>query len=165
MSWEQRDELRRTRLDGTDVSDIDIHHLGAAYALDALDERERAAYEAHYATCEICRTDVREFRRALDRTGIGPAVSHASYLINLGSANRPLRTASLAALGDEFRLNTMIDTDIELDEGAEASGALSDDRRAQLLQITREALSNSARHSGASRATIRLTTQDDDLVC
>ena len=48
----------------SDMSDIEIHHLGAAYALDALDERERTAYEAHYATCEICRTDVREYRAA-----------------------------------------------------------------------------------------------------
>jgi anti-sigma-K factor RskA len=46
------------------MSDIEIHHLGAAYALDALDDRERAAYEAHFATCELCRTDVREYRAA-----------------------------------------------------------------------------------------------------
>jgi anti-sigma-K factor RskA len=46
------------------MSDIEIHHLGAAYALDALDDRERAAYEAHFATCDICRTDVGEFRAA-----------------------------------------------------------------------------------------------------
>ena len=46
------------------MSDIEIHHLGAAYALDALDDRERAAYEAHYSTCEICRIDVGEFRHA-----------------------------------------------------------------------------------------------------
>lgn len=46
------------------MSDIEIHHLGAAYALDALDDRERAAYEAHFATCDICRTDVREYRAA-----------------------------------------------------------------------------------------------------
>jgi anti-sigma-K factor RskA len=46
------------------MSDIEIHHLGAAYALDALDERERLAFEAHYSTCEICRTDVHEFRVA-----------------------------------------------------------------------------------------------------
>ena len=32
-----RDELRSPRM-----SDIEIHNLGAAYALDALDERERA---------------------------------------------------------------------------------------------------------------------------
>jgi anti-sigma-K factor RskA len=46
------------------MSDIEIHHLGAAYALDALDERERTAYEAHFGTCDICRTDVREYRAA-----------------------------------------------------------------------------------------------------
>jgi anti-sigma-K factor RskA len=46
------------------MSDIDIHHLGAAYALDALDDRERTAYEAHFAQCDICRTDVREYRAA-----------------------------------------------------------------------------------------------------
>lgn len=44
------------------MSEIEIHHLGAAYALDALDDRERAAFEAHFATCDICRDDVREFR-------------------------------------------------------------------------------------------------------
>ena len=70
----------------------------------------------------------------------------------------------LASLADEFRLNTMVDTEIDLDEGVEASGALSDSRRAQLLQITREALSNLARHSGASRATIRLARTDDHFL-
>jgi anti-sigma-K factor RskA len=47
------------------VSDIDIHHLAAAYALDALDARERAAFEAHYPSCEVCRTDVLDFRSTL----------------------------------------------------------------------------------------------------
>ncbi|MBI5090595.1 MAG: anti-sigma factor [Actinobacteria bacterium] len=44
------------------MSDIDIHHLAAAYALDALDDRERAAFEAHYASCEVCHSDVLDFR-------------------------------------------------------------------------------------------------------
>ncbi len=51
------------------MSDIEIHHLGAAYALDALDERERLAFEAHYSSCEICRTDVREFRATAAELG------------------------------------------------------------------------------------------------
>jgi anti-sigma-K factor RskA len=51
------------------MSDSEVHHLGAAYALDALDERERAAYEAHFATCDICRTDVREFRETAAELG------------------------------------------------------------------------------------------------
>ena len=40
----------------------DLHHLAAAYALDALDEGERAEFEAHYPTCEICRQEVEQFR-------------------------------------------------------------------------------------------------------
>ena len=44
------------------MSDIDVHHLAAAYALDALDQRERAAFEAHYERCDVCRADVLEFR-------------------------------------------------------------------------------------------------------
>ena len=47
------------------MSDIDIHHLAAAYALDALDARERVAFEAHYPGCEVCRADVLDFRSTL----------------------------------------------------------------------------------------------------
>ena len=47
------------------MTDIDVHHLAAAYALDALDDRERTAFEAHYGSCEVCRTDVLEFRQTL----------------------------------------------------------------------------------------------------
>lgn len=40
----------------------DLHHLAAAYALDALDDAERAEFEAHYPTCEICRAEVAQYR-------------------------------------------------------------------------------------------------------
>ena len=40
----------------------DLHHLAGAYALDALDPDERAAFEAHYPACDICRADVVEYR-------------------------------------------------------------------------------------------------------
>ncbi len=66
----------------------------------------------------------------------------------------------LAALADELRLSTIVDVEVDLDEGVEAAAALSDGRRAQLLQIAREALSNSARHAGASRARVGLTLED-----
>lgn len=42
--------------------DVEIHELGAAYALDALDPAERATYEAHFASCAICRGEVAEHR-------------------------------------------------------------------------------------------------------
>jgi len=46
--------------------------------------------------------EVRAFRRAVDESGLGPVVSHASYLINLASTNRALWTRSLDAMGDEL---------------------------------------------------------------
>lgn len=44
------------------MSDVEIHELAAAYALDALDPAERAAYEAHFAGCASCRAEVGGFR-------------------------------------------------------------------------------------------------------
>jgi anti-sigma-K factor RskA len=41
----------------------DVHDAAAAYALDALDDLERARFEAHLARCESCRRDVEDFRR------------------------------------------------------------------------------------------------------
>ena len=46
--------------------------------------------------------EIRAFRRLVKRSGIAPVVSHASYLINLASANRGLRAQSLEAMGDEL---------------------------------------------------------------
>jgi len=47
-------------------------------------------------------SDVRRFRQRLDETGIAPAVSHASYLINLATTSPVLRELSLAAFIDEL---------------------------------------------------------------
>jgi deoxyribonuclease-4 len=46
--------------------------------------------------------EVRAFRAKVKAAGIGPVVSHASYLINLASTNRALRQQSLDAMGDEI---------------------------------------------------------------
>ena len=46
--------------------------------------------------------DVRTFRRRIDETGITPAVSHASYLINLATASPALRPPTLTAFIDEL---------------------------------------------------------------
>jgi deoxyribonuclease-4 len=46
--------------------------------------------------------EVREFRAKVRKARIGPVVSHASYLINLASANPALRQQSIAAMGDEL---------------------------------------------------------------
>jgi predicted anti-sigma-YlaC factor YlaD len=41
-----------------------LHELTAAYALDALDERDTAAYEEHLGRCERCRDELVELREA-----------------------------------------------------------------------------------------------------
>jgi deoxyribonuclease-4 len=46
--------------------------------------------------------DVRRFRQRIEETGITPAVSHGSYLINLASQATVLRDQSIAALVDEL---------------------------------------------------------------
>lgn len=40
----------------------DLHHLAAAYTLDALDDDERRAFEAHYPSCDVCTEEVTDFR-------------------------------------------------------------------------------------------------------
>lgn len=42
----------------------DLHHLSGAYAIDALDEGERADFERHLDGCAACRTEVAELRDA-----------------------------------------------------------------------------------------------------
>ena len=53
-----------------------VHDLTAAYALDAVDGAERAAYEAHLGTCAHCQEELASFwdvTGALARGAVGPA--------------------------------------------------------------------------------------------
>jgi deoxyribonuclease IV len=50
----------------------------------------------------LSREEIREFRTRLRAAGIGPAISHASYLINLASGDAGLRRQSMDAMGDEL---------------------------------------------------------------
>src|SRR5712691_10979432 len=46
--------------------------------------------------------EIRGFRAAISRAGIGPVISHASYLINLATTIPGLRGQSMEAMGDEI---------------------------------------------------------------
>ena len=67
----------------------------------------------------------------------------------------------LAALADEFRVNSMVDVDVET-FGVE-EGDLSPENTGQLLSIAREALSNIARHSRATQGTVRVEDKDGTI--
>ena len=69
--------------------------------------------------------------------------------------------AGLAALADEFRLNTLIDADLEAPDDVVVEPP--EHVRAELLQVVREALSNVARHSRASAVRVRVARERDGL--
>ena len=68
--------------------------------------------------------------------------------------------AGLAALAEEFRLNSVID--VELD-AADDLPEIGSHRRAELIKVVREALSNVVRHSKASRVAIGARLTGDEL--
>lgn len=57
------------------MTDYDVHHLAAAFSLDAVDDIERAAFERHLQECEVCRADVSSFREALGEVAAAAAAT------------------------------------------------------------------------------------------
>jgi anti-sigma factor RsiW len=88
------------------MSDIEIHELGAAYALDALDPAERSAYEAHFADCSICRTEVDEHRETASTlaalTATAPPAGLRAQVIEQLATTRQLspRVSTVSRLAD-----------------------------------------------------------------
>ena len=83
----------------------DLHHLAAAYALDALDADERRAFEKHYESCDICLAEVNEFREvasdlAATTATTPPASLKSSVLAEIGQTRQlsPLPAANVTPL-------------------------------------------------------------------
>jgi anti-sigma factor RsiW len=70
----------------------DLHEQVAAYALDALDEDERRAYEAHLAGCEQCRAELAGMADTAGALGLAAAAvdppEGPSNVVSIGSARR-----------------------------------------------------------------------------
>ncbi len=69
---------------------------------------------------------------------------------------------SLALLAEELRVNAVVEVDTVLE--GESTDGLGVDVQAELLKIAREAISNVARHSHATTASVELRTDDGDAV-
>ena len=72
----------------------DLHHLSGAYAVDALDDAERASFEQHLAVCADCRAEVAELSATAHSLGAlteatPPASLRASVLSGIARV-RPL---------------------------------------------------------------------------
>ena len=80
----------------------DIHALSGAYAVDALDEIERARFERHLAGCAECQGEVASLREAAATLAENTAVAPPEYLrarVLAGIATvRPLPPAAPAPL-------------------------------------------------------------------
>lgn len=53
----------------------ELHHLAAAYALDALSEDERRQFEAHYPSCSVCSGEVSDFRETAAVLALGASAT------------------------------------------------------------------------------------------
>lgn len=77
----------------------DLHHLAAAYALDALTADERRDFEAHYPTCDICSADVSGYRDVAARLAEGAATAPPPSL----------RASVLAEIGETRQMSPLVD--------------------------------------------------------
>ena len=76
------------------MSDDDIHGLLGAYAVDAVDDVERARFEAHMAGCAQCRDEVASLRAAANELTLvsvaAPPPSLRASILREISSVRPL---------------------------------------------------------------------------
>ena len=76
---------------------------------------------------ELPREEIRRFRAMVRAAGIGPVVSHASYLINLATTSPGLRQQSMEAMADELdRAEALGLLGVVLHPGAYTAGCEAD---------------------------------------
>ena len=80
------------------MTNEDLHELTAAYALDALDDDERAAFEAHLRDCEQCQAELRE---------LGGTAGMLAYAAEGPAPSDALRDRILVAARDEGPSNVV----------------------------------------------------------
>lgn len=85
----------------------DVHALVGAYAVDALDDVERAAFERHLAECAACQSEVAGLREAAGMIGSTAATAPSSSLRDKVLADiattRPLPPVTQPAATDRRR--------------------------------------------------------------
>jgi anti-sigma-K factor RskA len=62
------------------TTELELHTLSGAYAIDALSDDEAAAFRTHLDTCVACCEEVRELRSAAARMGASEAIVPPAHL-------------------------------------------------------------------------------------
>lgn len=75
----------------------EIHALSGAYAVNALDDVERAAFERHLSDCEVCQAEVTGFREATatmaEAVAVAPPAALRERILAQAATTRPLPPA------------------------------------------------------------------------
>jgi signal transduction histidine kinase len=161
---------------GIAIDNARLHQQSADYAI--VQERDRIGRDLHdgiiqslYAV-SLSLEDVGE----LMTTSPGEAEARVDLAIDsLQTSIRELRNfiyglrpetfdgtnvpAGIVALGEQFRNNTLVEIDFDVDP--DAGRHLAPEHGAHLLQLVREALSNAARHARARHLAVAFMRQDD----
>lgn len=99
---------------------VGVHTSIAGSLANAIAEAHRLGCDAvqifsrnprGWASRPLSKQEVKDFIAARERTGIGPVVVHSVYLINLATAEAPIRQLSLAALRDELKRAVALEAD------------------------------------------------------
>jgi signal transduction histidine kinase len=163
---------------GIAIDNAQLHQQAAEYAI--VQERDRIGRDLHdgiiqslYAV-SLSLEDVPEM---MD-TSRGEAATRVDGAIeSLQSSIRELRNfiyglrpetfdgadvaAGIRALGDQFRNNTLIEIDVDVE--LEATKDVSPEHGAELLQLVRESLSNAARHAQAKHLVVSFRREEQGL--
>jgi len=146
--------------------------------LDLMDERERIAKELHDGIIQSLFAVGMGLQGTALMTGsadVADRIERAvgeldrvirdlrNYIFGLRPGILADRTlaAALKMLGDEVRIDSRLD--VKVDVEPEAASLLAS-RSHDIVQLTREALSNVARHAAAHRAWVRLASSDGKVV-
>jgi signal transduction histidine kinase len=87
-----------------------------------------------------------------------------AFITGLGTGTDVSLADALRSVVAELAPDPAIQLDVELEDAADIDQRLSPDRAHEVLQVAREALSNTFRHSRASRARLGLESRDGELV-
>ncbi|OGN81147.1 MAG: hypothetical protein A2X23_06655 [Chloroflexi bacterium GWC2_73_18] len=137
---EERQRISKDLHDGT-IQSIYAVGLALENVPDVLDENPDEARTVVERAIEALNLTIRDIRNFI--FGLRPELLEGAEI-----------GEGLRALAEEFRINTLVDIEVEAPPGGVE--LLRPEQTAQLLQVTREALSNVARHARATRASIRL---------
>jgi len=128
----------------TETANPDLHHLAAPYAVDALDDRERRDFEAHYLSCDICSQEVIDFSEVAGALATGvslapPPELKASLMAGIGSTRQlSPRLSTLSSASDRRRNWVLAAAAAALLVVGGAVGAVAIDRTDPVTELVAE---------------------------